>query len=98
MQFSLQFTAVAADALAELGQFDFKKHHKVLKTLALMESNIRHPGLKTHKYNSLSGSNGEEVFEAYVENTTPAAFRIFWYYDPNPGIITILAIAVLVDS
>lgn len=46
----------------------------------------------THKYDSLSGPNGEEVFEAYAENNTPGAYRIFWYYGPSRGMITILAI------
>ncbi|MEG4812299.1 hypothetical protein QUA82_32680 [Microcoleus sp. F8-D3] len=45
-----------------------------------MATNLRHPSLKTHKYDTLSGPNEEEVFEAYVENKTPAAFRVFWYY------------------
>ena len=92
MKFSLEFTEIAAQTLLELEALDPKKHRKVLKTLALMETNLRHPGLKTHKYNSLSGPNQEEVFEAYVENKTPGAFRIFWYYGPGSGAITILAI------
>ncbi|MEH2220452.1 MAG: hypothetical protein V7K72_25715, partial [Nostoc sp.] len=48
--------------------------------------------LNTHKYESLSGPNGEEIFEAYVENKTPAAFRVFWYYGFEQGVITILTI------
>ncbi|NJM48856.1 MAG: hypothetical protein HC860_24020 [Alkalinema sp. RU_4_3] len=92
MNFSLQFTAIATQTLEDLAQLDPKKHRKVLKTLALMEINLRHPGLKTHKYNAFSGPNEEEVFEAYVENKTPAAFRVFWYYGPGAGTITILAI------
>ncbi len=40
---------------------------------------------------SLNGANGEEIFEAYAENNTPAAYRIFWYYGPNKKEITILA-------
>jgi len=50
------------------------------------------PTLNTHKYESLSGPNGEEIFEAYAENKTPGAFRVFWYYEPEQGVITILAI------
>ena len=92
MNFSLQFTDLASQTLENLAQLDSKKHRKVLKTLALMEANLRHPGLKTHKYNSLTGPNEEEVFEAYVENKTPGAFRVFWYYGPGSGVITILAI------
>ena len=57
-----------------------------------MEANLRHLGLKTHKYDSLTGPNKEEVFEAYVENTTPRAFRIFWYYGPDSGVITVFTI------
>lgn len=57
-----------------------------------MQINLRHPGLKTHKYNELSGPNQEDVFEAYVENKTPSAFRIFWYYGPQNETITVLSI------
>ncbi|MCA1993619.1 MAG: hypothetical protein LDL41_16485 [Coleofasciculus sp. S288] len=57
-----------------------------------METNLRHPSLKTHKYDSLSGPNAEEIFEAYVENRTPGAWRVFWYYGPGKSIITVLAI------
>lgn len=73
-------------------QVDPKKHQKVLKTLGLIETNLRHPSLNTHKYESLAGVNGEEVFEAYVENKTPAAFRVFWYYGLGEEVITIVAI------
>ena len=57
-----------------------------------METNLRYPGLQTHKYSSLIGPNGEEVFETYAENMTPAAFRIFWHYGPEKGEITIFAV------
>lgn len=92
MQFRLQFSTQAKDTLANLEQTEPKKYRKVAKTLALMETNLRHPSLQTHKYDALSGSDGEEVFEAYVENKTPAAFRVFWYYGPDQDVITILAI------
>jgi mRNA-degrading endonuclease RelE of RelBE toxin-antitoxin system len=92
VQFRLEYQPEAEEALANLQQTDPKKHKKVLKTLGLMQTNLRHPGLKTHKYDSLAGPNEEEVFEAYVENKTPAAFRVFWYYGPGKNIITILTI------
>ncbi len=92
MQFRLEFQPEAEETLANLQQTDPKKYKKVLKTLGLMQTNLRHPGLKTHKYNSLSSSEEEEVFEAYVENRTPGAFRVFWYYGPGKNVITILAI------
>lgn len=92
MQFRLEFQPEAEETLANLQQIDQKKYKKVLKTLGLMQTNMRHPGLKTHKYNSLYGPEGEDVFEAYVENRTPGAFRVFWYYGPDKNVITILAI------
>lgn len=92
MKFKLKFTTEAKNSLTNLQKADAKKYKKVLKTLGLMEVNLRHPSLNTHKYDSISGPNDEEVFEAYVENKTPAAFRVFWYYGPNRDELTILAI------
>jgi hypothetical protein len=94
VNFKIIFSSEASTALAKLQQTDSKKYQKVLKTLGLMETNLRHPSLNTHKYESLSGPNGEEIFEAYVENKTPAAFRVFWYYGSEQGVITILTITL----
>ena len=82
----------ADQTLTELEHRDQKKHKKVLKTLGLMEANIRHPGLHTHEYGELKGPNGEKVFEAYVKNNTPSAYRIFWHYGPNKDQISIILI------
>ncbi|APZ30655.1 hypothetical protein RRIM16_03730 [Rickettsia conorii subsp. raoultii] len=60
--------------------------------MAYLQANSRHPSLNTHQYKSVKGHNGEEIFEAYAENNTPAAYRIFWYYGPNKDNITILVI------
>jgi hypothetical protein len=92
VKFQLKFVPKARATLATLENENLKKYKKVLKTLALLQINPRHPGLKTHKYQSLNGPNGEEIFEAYVENKTPAAFRVFWFYGPGKAIITIQAI------
>ena len=92
MEFKLKFTSEAEKSLSNLKKTDPKKYKKVIKTLGLMQVNLRHPSLNTHKYESISGLNNEEVFEAYVENKTPAAYRVFWYYGSNRDEITILAI------
>ena len=92
MRFKLEFTAEAKAALISLNRAEPKKHKKVVKTLGLMEINLRHPSLNTHKYTSLTGLNGEEVFEAYVENNTPGAYRVFWHYGPNRDELTVLAV------
>jgi hypothetical protein len=92
VEFRLEFSTEARDSLLLLSKTASKKYRKVQKILGLMETNLRHPSLKTHKYDSLCGPNGEEIFEAYVENRTSGAWRIFWYYGPSQTVITILAI------
>lgn len=92
MEFRLVFSTEARDAFFHLKATDAKRCQKVQKILAYMETNLRHPSLKTHKYDSLTGPDQEEVFEAYVENKTPGAYRIFWYYGPDKSMITILTI------
>ena len=64
----------------------------VVKTLKLMQENLKHLSLNTHKYGDMKGPKGEEIFESYAQNNTPGAYRIFWYYGPGRGIITVLAI------
>ena len=92
MRFNLLITPEAQIALDQLATADRGKHLKVLKTLGLMQTNLRHPRLHAHEYVSLKGPNGEKVFEAYLENKTPAAYRVFWYYGPVQGSITVLAV------
>ena len=69
-----------------------KRYKAVKKALQFLASNPRHPGLRTHEFTSLKGPKGEKVFEAYAEQGTPAAYRIFWYYGPKETQITIVAI------
>ena len=84
-------------ALAQLRELErdrglTKRLKAVRKTLGYLESNPRHPSLRTHEYKSLSGISGEKIFEAYAEQSTPAAFRVFWRYGPDKQQITIIAI------
>lgn len=72
---------------------------QVRKTLALLETNVRHPSLNTHEYTSIVGVHGEKVFEAYAQHKTPAAYRVFFHYGPDRSdkgrripVITIVAI------
>ena len=94
MAFTLLFTEQANEDLDTLEKNKSLaiRLKAVRKALAYLETNPRHPGLNTHKYTSFIGPDDEEVFEAYAENKTPAAYRIFWYYGPNKNEITILAI------
>ncbi len=94
MRFEVVYTAEAARQRAGLEESASleKRWRAVRKALALMETNLRHPALQTHKHHGLTLEYGSEVFESYAENRTPAAFRIFWVYGPGKGRLTILAI------
>lgn len=67
-------------------------YNAVVKALNWMAVDLRHPGLNTHPFSSMDGPRGEKVFEAYAQNRTPGAWRIFFYYGPERGEITVLAI------
>jgi hypothetical protein len=91
--FSLHWTPEAKNGFLSLEKNNSKKAvlKAVAKALSYLQQNPRHPGLNTHTYSSLSGINGEEVFEAYVQNRTPGAYRIFWCYGPGKQDITVIA-------
>ncbi len=69
-----------------------KRYNAVKKAIHFLSENPRHKSLKTHEFTSLVGPTGEKIFEAYAEQSTPAAYRIFWYYGPLKNQITIVAI------
>ena len=67
---------------------------QVRKTIQNLGENPRHPSLNTHEYDSIQNpyDADEKVFEAYVQNRTPGAYRVFWCYGPDQQKITIIAI------
>ena len=69
-----------------------KRYKAVVKAIRFLAADPRHPSLQTHEFTSLKGPAGEKVFEAYAEQATPAAYRIFWYYGPQKDQITLVAI------
>jgi hypothetical protein len=69
-----------------------KRYHSVKKAIQFLSANPRHKSLKTHEFTSLKGPDGEKIFEAYAEQSTPAAYRVFWYYGPAKNRITVIAI------
>lgn len=79
MNRELRLTPAAQESLRQLedNPHSLSLLKQVRKTLALLEANLRHPSLNTHKFRSLQGPQGEEVFEAYVQNQTPGAYRVF---------------------
>ena len=67
---------------------------QIRKTLGFLQTNPQHPSLQTHIFHSLEHpyDPDEKVFEAYVQQHTPAAYRLFWCYGPEKGQMTVIAI------
>ena len=69
-----------------------KRYNAVKKTINFLSSDPRYKSFRTHEFTSLKGPGGEKIFEAYAEQSTPAAYRVFWCYGPQKNQITIVAI------
>ncbi len=89
----------AQRAQKELERLEHAPQHSNLvkqlkKTLGFLQTNPRHPSLQTHVFHSLEHPYRpkEKVFEAYVQQHTPAAYRLFWCYGPKKDQITVIAI------
>ena len=69
----------------------FKQVHK---TVTLLASNPKHPGLQIHEYHSLPHpyNQKQKVLEAYVQHRTPGAYRVFWCYGPGKQQIALISI------
>jgi hypothetical protein len=95
MAFRLIFTAEAARQLAalEADKGLAKRLKAVRKALGLLEQDPNHPGLNTHSWRGDKCPHGGTLFEAYAENNTSGAYRIFFCYVPQErGVILIVAI------
>lgn len=105
MPYRLRFTEAADEALTHLekgGNATEVKLRKVRKALAFLQHDPRHPGLHSHQYENFPGLPDGKVWDSYVENQTPGAWRIYWMYGPNEQdpatgasipVITVLAIS-----
>lgn len=86
MPYQLRFTSRAATALQGLedgGAATLPKLKKVRKALGLLGRDPRYPGLNSHGYENFPGHGDEKVWDSYVENNTPSAWRIYWMYGPD---------------
>ena len=96
MPFKLLFEPEALKTLHELEHDDDNKDPVKLKKVRIclgrIETDPKYPGLHSHKYSEKRGHNGEDVWESYVENKNPSAWRVFWHYGPDQREITILLI------
>ena len=92
--FELEWTDEAKEVYNRLKGNPSQKirYNAVKKTLKYLSENPHHNSLQTHPFLSLEGPNGEKVFEAYAQQNTPAAYRVFWYYGAKRCTIVLLTI------
>jgi hypothetical protein len=102
MRHKLRFTPTAHEQLTKIENDPALKGvlKQVRKALGYLETDLRTKSLQTHEFESLTKRYGVKVFEAYVQQDTSGAYRVFWYYGPNDidkngeriAVITIIAI------
>jgi hypothetical protein len=92
MTFHVKLSDEARETYNRFAAENPSKYNKVRKGLGLTETNLRSPSLETHEYVSIKGPRNEKMFEAYVGKQTTGAYRLFWYYGPEKGVITVAAI------
>ncbi len=99
--FQLELTVSADEALRKIENgSDLGLIKQVKKALGYLQTNPKHPSLETHEYDSIPNpiDPSQKVFEAYVQNNTPGAYRIFWIYGSvkkppiKERVITVVAI------
>lgn len=84
MEFQLRFSEKAKLKLQK-PEADKSKStvlKQVRKILGFMETDLKHLSLNTHKFNGIECFLGD-VFETYVQNRTPGAYRIFRVSGPG---------------
>lgn len=92
--FNIVYDDTAEAQLKELSsRKDLVRRFKaVTKALILLSQNPRHPSLHTHEFDEYSRALGVKVYEAYAENATPRAYRIFFFYGEDKNTIKIFRI------
>jgi hypothetical protein len=102
MHYKLRFTFTADRQLAGIENDHALEgvFKQIRKTLGYLETSLRVKSLQTHEFESLTRRYGHKVFEAYIQQNAPSAYRIFWHYGPDEtdkkgkriAVITIVAI------
>ena len=102
MRRELRYTPTADEQLSRIESDPALKGvlKQVRKELGYLETNLRAKSLQTHKFESLTMRYKREVFEAYAQQDTPGAYRVFWHYgddetDKNGKRIPIITIVAI---
>ena len=82
MHRELRFTPTADEKLEEIENDPALKGvvKQVRKTLGYLETNLQAKSLQSHEFESLTKRYKRKIFEAYAQQNTPGAYRVFWHY------------------
>lgn len=82
MMFNIEMTPVALKQFEEIKKREPRQGllKQIKKTIKFLRENPRHPSLHTHKNQKLSNLHDLDIFQVYVQNYTPGAYRIFFIY------------------
>ena len=85
MNRELRFSLTADEKLTNLENTPSLKSvlKQVRKTLGYLETNLEANSLQTHPHYALTKRYGVKIFESYVQQKTPGAYRTFWHYGPD---------------
>lgn len=92
MAFELVPTSQVEETVALLQRTDERKYRKVVRCFAKLEQDPAYPGLNSHPFENIKGPLGERIWESYVENNSPSAWRVWWYYGPGTGEISVFTV------
>lgn len=83
MPFELGYSREVDELITSLEQTDPAKLKKVKRALKRLKENPNDRALHSKKYKTLegAGSNGADIWQSYIEQGTPGAWRMFWYYN-----------------
>ena len=103
MTYRLRFADEAKAALEHLesrGNETAAKLKKVRKALGHLQRDPRHRGLHTHQYENFPGRPDDKVWDSYVENHTPSAWRLYWMYGPDEenesgSVVSVITVLVI---
>ena len=69
----------------------FKKAKKAVRLMR--EVGPHHPGFCTHPMRTLLGPDRKTIFNSYVENRTPGAWRMYWIWaDEDQTVVYVVSI------
>lgn len=91
-KFKLQITDAARAQIKSVSQNPAQAglEFQLKAAITKLAHDPKFKGLNSHKYDSLNERYGKEVWESYVQNNTPGAWRLFWVYGPEKNEITVV--------